>query len=281
MKKMRDIMSVKYSFIGVGNISRAILSSMETIEGKIKPNCADIYLYDKLPDKTQEFADKGYIITKSIEECIESADYIFLCVKPQNYREVLEHIRDSGVVLTDKTFVSVAAGISTSQICECLGADYAVIRTMPNTPMTIGCGVCAICHNNFVNSKRFELICRILSSKAELIKLDESMMNKIIGITSSSPAYVYSFIDALYDAAKSEGFDDPRILDLICKVFIGSAQMVLQSDKDIKDLIRAVKSPNGTTERALNVFESDGLSNTIVKAVKECNKRADTLGDEM
>ena len=274
-------MSVKYSFIGVGNISRAILSAMENIEGKIKPSFSDIYLYDKLSDKTLEFSQKGYVVTRSIDECIESADYVFLCVKPQNYREVLEYIRDSGISLSEKTFVSVAAGISTFQIFECRVGNYSVIRAMPNTPMTIGCGVCAICHNDYVNPKRFELICRILSSKAELVKLDENMMNKIIGITSSSPAYVYSFIDAINDAAKSEGFDDPRMLDIICKVFIGSAQMVLQSDKDIKSLINAVKSPNGTTERALNVLQSDRASDPIIKAVAECNKRADTLGQEM
>ena len=274
-------MSIKYSFIGVGNISRAILSAMNSSEGKARTAPSDIFLYDIIKEKTDEFAQSGYNITSSIDECIKNSDYIFLCVKPQNYRDVLEHIKNSGIDITKKTFISVAAGISTESICECLGQNCAVIRTMPNTPMTIGEGVCAICHNQYVEPKRFERICRVLSAKAELIKLDESMMNKIIGITSSSPAYVYKFIDALYDAAKAEGFDDPKMLDIICRVFIGSARMVIESSSDIKDLIRAVKSPNGTTERALNVLENDNVSDTILRAVIECNKRADTLGEEM
>ncbi len=274
-------MSLKYSFIGVGNIARAIIRSMDSLEGKNKVEHGDIMLYDKNIDQTQAFYNYGYQISDSIDNCVNDADFIFLCVKPQNYREVLEHIRDSGQPLKEKTFISVAAGISTTQICECLGGEYAVIRTMPNTPMTIGCGVCAICQNNFVDNKRFERICRILSASSELLILDETKMNKIIGITSSSPAYVYKFIDAINDAALSEGLDDHKMIEIICRVFIGSAMMVLKSDADIKSLIRAVKSPNGTTEKALNVFDEYDINSIIIKAVHECNNRADTLGAEM
>jgi len=274
-------MAVKYSFIGVGNIARALLSAMKSLEGKLRCEHSDIFLYDKNPAQTSEFEKQGYNICESIDECIKNSDYVFLCVKPQNYREVLESIKEKHIDLSKKTVISVAAGISTSQICECAGSDFAVIRTMPNTPMTIGCGVCAICRNKFVETKNFERICRIISSKAELLVLDESQMNAIIGITSSSPAYVYKFIDAMCDAASSEGLDDPKILEAVCKVFIGSAKMVLSSDKDIKSLINAVKSPNGTTEKALKVFEDRDFENTVLEAVKACNRRADTLGEEM
>ena len=273
-------MAYKYSFIGVGNIANAIISAMSSLKGNISISDSDIYLYDKNEAQTDRYADK-YNVLKSIDECITSADFIFLCVKPQNYREVLEHIKNSGIDLSRKTFVSVAAGISTEQICECIGSDVAVIRTMPNTPMTIGLGVCAICHNSYVEPKKFQNICRILSAKSELLVLDETKMNKIIGITSSSPAYVYKFIDALYDAALNEGLDDPKILECICKVFIGSAQMVLTSDLPTKDLIKAVRSPNGTTERALAVFDQHNFDEIVSDAVIECNKRADTLGEEM
>ena len=274
-------MAIKFSFIGVGNIARAILSAMDSLEGKVKASHNDIYLYDKLKEQTSAFADDGYNICDDIDGCIINADFIFLCVKPQNYREVLEYIKFKGLSLENKTFISVAAGISTSQICECIGSNVAIIRTMPNTPMTIGLGVCAVCHNNHVDPRKFERICRILSAKAELLVLDESKMNSIIGITSSAPAYVYKFIDALYDAAISEGLDDPKMLEIICKVFIGSAQMVLKTNTDLKSLIKAVKSPNGTTERALNVFEQENIDNIILRAVKECNMRADKLGEEM
>ena len=273
-------MAYKYSFIGVGNIANAIIAAMGSLKGNISISDSDIFLFDKLTSQTEKYAGR-YSVLQSIDECVKSSDFIFLCVKPQNYREVLEHIKDMNEDLSKKTFVSVAAGISTTQICECIGADVSVIRTMPNTPMTIGLGVCAVCHNDYVEPKKFQNICRILSARSELLVLDESKMNKIIGITSSSPAYVYKFIDALYNAAVEEGLDDPKMLECICKVFIGSAQMVLNSNIPTKDLIRAVRSPNGTTERALAVFDEKEFDKTVLDAVVACNKRADTLGEEM
>ena len=274
-------MTYKYSFIGVGNMARALISAITSLEGKLRCEPSDVFLYDKNESRTAEFNGLGYNIARTIDEAVENANFIFLCVKPQNYREVLEYIKISGISLEHKTLVSVAAGISTSQICDCLGLECAVIRTMPNTPMTIGLGVCAVCRNKKVETKDFERICRILSSKAELLMLDESQMNNIIGITSSSPAYVYKFIDSLLSAAKAQGLDSPKMLEIICKVMIGSAQMVLNSDKSVKDLISAVRSPNGTTERALAVFDAHGFEETVLDAVDACNRRADTLGEEM
>ena len=274
-------MNIKYSFIGVGNIARAFLSAMSCLEGKLTCEPSDIFLFDKNQSQTFEYAKNGYNITESVSECIKYSDYVFLCVKPQNYREVLCEIKDSCTDLSGKTFVSVAAGISTEQISECLGGNAAVIRTMPNTPLTIGQGVCAVCRNDRVSSKAFERICRILSSKAELLILEETKMNAIIGITASSPAYVYRFIDSIYESARKQGLDDPKILEAICKVFIGSAMMILQSQSDLKDLIKAVRSPNGTTEKALEVFDSSHLEEIIDRAIIACNERADTLAQEM
>jgi pyrroline-5-carboxylate reductase len=55
---------------------------------------------------------------------------------------------------------------------------------------------------------------------------------------------------------------------------IGSANMILSSGKSPDELIQMVKSPNGTTERALNVFENESFPAIIDKAMKECTERA-------
>ena len=131
-------MSIEYSFIGVGNIARALLSAMSSLEGKLRSESSDIFLFDKNEEQTSLYKAQGYNVCQSLCECVERSDIIFLCVKPQNYREVLESIRGMKIDLSNKTFVSVAAGISTEKICKVIGSEVAVIRTMPNTPMTIG-----------------------------------------------------------------------------------------------------------------------------------------------
>ena len=83
----------------------------------------------------------------------------------------------------------------------------------------------------------------------------------------------------MYEGAKSLGFDYENTVELICKTFIGSANMVLSSDKTLDEQIRMVKSPNGTTEKALNVFEAENVEKIIADAMKACEHRAFELAE--
>ena len=77
--------------------------------------------------------------------------------------------------------------------------------------------------------------------------------------------------------AENLGFNYEDTLEMICKTLIGSANMILSSDKSIDELISMVKSPNGTTEKALNVLEDKQLIDIICQAMSECTKRAEEL----
>ena len=124
----------RYSFIGAGNMAYAIIGGM----GK-----ADITVYDKNTEQYKKFSEE-IKIANSPANAVESADFIVLAVKPQNFKEVLAEIKESGTCLDGKTFISIAAGVSTASICAGLGKDVPVIRTMPNTPLLIGKGVTAL-----------------------------------------------------------------------------------------------------------------------------------------
>ena len=96
--------------------------------------------------------------------------------------------------------------------------------------------------------------------------LQENDINTITATTASSPAYVYLFIKSMVEGAQALGFNSDKTVELVCKTIIGSANMILQGDKTIDEQIRMVKSPNGTTEKALNVFEENNFSEIIQKA---------------
>ena len=154
-----------------------------------------------------------------------------------------------------------------------------LIRTMPNTPLLIGQGVTALCKNENVSKKEFDFVKSIFASCGTITEIDEKDINALTAITSSSPAYIYLFIKSMYEGAKALGFDYDNTVELICKTFIGSANMVLSSDKTLDEQIRMVKSPNGTTEKALNVFEDKGVEKIIADAMKACEKRAFELAE--
>ena len=263
----------KIAFIGSGNMASAISGGIVS-SGLVEPSC--IYLYDKNTNQYQKF-DNNCVHTESISSAVDSANYIFLSVKPQNIKEVLDEIKNSSN-LSEKVFISICAGITISSIENVLG-KVKIIRVMPNTPLLIGHGVSALCRNEVVTNEDFEVVNQFFSSSGYTITVNEDDINNITAISGSAPAYVYLFIKLLCDGAKKLGFNNEKTTEIICNVFEGSAKMVLSSDKSVEELIAMVKSPNGTTEKALNVFENSDIDIIIYNSLDACANRADEISN--
>ena len=261
----------KILFIGAGNMANAIASGIS--KSKIV-NDKDIILFDKNVEQYSKF-NSEFSYAKDLNSGILLADYIFISVKPQNIKEVLSEIN---VDIKNKVFISICAGITMSSIENVL-TDVCLVRAMPNTPLLIGQGVTALCKNKRTSNDDFEFVKTIFSSCGIITEIDEKDINALTAITSSSPAYIYLFIKSMLDGAKSLDFNYENTLELICKTFIGSANMVLASDKSLDEQIRMVKSPNGTTEKALNVLEGNDIQKTISDAMEACTKRAIELSE--
>ena len=274
-------MRKKIAFIGVGNMASAIISGVTSENNPSAIPMSDIILYDKFADKTSVYESMGAYVASSETQAVEMADCVFLCVKPQNFPEILPSFSDiEGVA--DKLFVTIAAGIqmNTVSLAAC-GAP--VVRVLPNTPIFIGMGVSAICKTENVCESDYDFVCKIFESSSSVLHIDESQMNRIIGVTSSSPAYVFLFIKSILEGAKAQGLirdgiSEQDMMNSICDMIIGSATLAKVSDKTINEQISTVASKGGTTERALLELEKYNFTEGIVSAMIKCTDRADELG---
>ncbi len=270
-------MGNKIAFIGVGNMAGAIIKGILESESAFKKE--DIILYDKLQEKVQAY--DGMTAARSASEAVKDADYVVFAVKPQNFSEVLGEIKDSGVGYAGKTFITIAAGIKCAFIEQYL-PNAAIVRAMPNTPMLVSSGVCSVCKNDFVSEECFKTAFSLFSSLGVAFELCEDKMNEIVSLTSSSPAYIFLFIKALMDGASEQGlvFESERELRRIaCETVIGSARLMLQSEKTPDMLIRDVTSPGGTTAKAMEVLYGNGFEKTVKDAMIACTKRAVELSE--
>lgn len=266
-------MNRNIAVIGVGNMARSI------INGVLRSDLAinKFFLYDVNSDACSQYIEKeSFTVCPSISDAVAGADMVLLSVKPQNFPQVLDEISKLPGH-QEKLYVTIAAGITVSSVSHALG-EATVIRALPNLPMTIGMGVSAICKSNSASVEEFEFIKQIFLCAGSVIVIDESEMNKIIGVTSSSPAYVFKFINAICKGAEAQGLDAKDLLDTICDMVIGSASLLKNSGEDPQALIARVASKGGTTERALLKLDDGSFDETIIKAMIACTQRADELG---
>ena len=265
-------MSKKLAVIGVGNMAKAIIAGIRAS----KVSLSTLYLYDVNSDQYKGVPGDDIVYANSIEEAVSSSDYVLISVKPQNYPDVLPEIA-AVPFSSKKTFITIAAGITVESVSKELKTQN-VVRVLPNLPMFILKGVSAVCYNDNVSAEDFDFIVNIFEAAGSVLKIEECDINKIIGVTSSSPAYVFKFIKAICDGARIQGLKDENILNAVCDVIIGSAELIKSGFGTPEDLVKAVASKGGTTERALSVLDTNEFEKIISNAMIACTQRADELG---
>lgn len=253
----------KIGFIGAGNMAYAIAKGI--IKSGYDKSC--LFAYDISKERIELFEGMG-ISASDIAELKTNCDILFLCIKPQTFEQVMPSL--SGF---DGLTVTIAAGISCSYIAKALGENARIIRIMPNTPLLLGEGACALCKTQSVAQEEMDFIFNIFSKMGTAVILDESQMNEIIGVHASSPAYIYLFAKSVVSSAVSQGIDEKTALELISSTLIGAGKM-LKGEQTPDQLIKAVSSPGGTTLAALKVFEDAKFVEIIDEAMKACTKRA-------
>ena len=269
----RICMNRKIAVIGVGNMAKAIINGMLACDMSVDK----FFLYDKNSEACETYKNsERFCICDNIATAVSSADCVLLSVKPQNFPEVLDSIR-ALPFFAEKLYITIAAGITSQSVSDTLGGAV-VIRVLPNLPMTIGKGVSAICFNEAASKDDFDFVKAVFASAGNILIIDETQMNRIIGVTSSSPAYIFKFIDAICKGAKSQGLDENELLDAVCDMVIGSAMLLKTSAETPSCLINRVASKGGTTERALSALDAGDFDKTIENAMKACTLRADELG---
>lgn len=266
-------MMKKIGFIGCGNMASAIINGISN--NGVPSNC--IFVYDIDSDKLSHFYEIGMNACVDERDVVEKSDIVFLAVKPQVIEGVLKKI---GNCSENTVFVSIAAGITTDSIKRLLGYDAKVVRAMPNTPLMLGLGATALSFVSPVSRDEYDIVKEIFETSGIVEDIDESMMNSVISVNGSSPAYVYYFAKAVADGAKNQGIDSDVALKLFAKVLEGSAKMLVESGYTPEQLIDMVCSKGGTTIEAVKILQRDHVDETIDEAMKACTKRADELDIE-
>ncbi len=260
---------MKLGFIGSGNMAQAMIG------GIVKNNivaASDIIASDLSNETLAKLSKKGVHTTISNLEVVRESEIIVLAVKPQYYEAVITEIKEE--VKETQIVISIAPGKKISWLEEKFGKKVKIVRTMPNTPALVGEGITGVCCNCEVTADELERSCSILRGFGIAEVLPESLMDVVVSVSGSSPAYVFMFIEAMADAAVADGMPRDKAYRFAAQAVLGSAKMVLETGKHPGELKDMVCSPGGTTIEAVRVLEEKGMRSSVIEAMKACAKKA-------
>ena len=264
----------KIGIIGVGTIGGTL------VEALIKNDIASreqITGSTSHEDSAKEVSDKyGIDTTTDNQHVVKEAKIIVLAVEPQMIEKVLADLGDS--FETDQIVISVAAGITTEFIESMIEKEVPVVRSMPNTAITVNEGATVLVSGTYARTKDLELAKKIFEpvGLVEVIS-EEKLMDAITGFSGSGPAYGYLIIESLIEAGVRVGLPRDRATKLAAQSLLGAAKMVLDTDEHPAKLKDMVTTPAGVTVDAIMKLEEGGVRVAFFKAIEEATDKSRQL----
>ncbi len=197
-----------------------------------------------------------------------------VAVKPGDVEAACRAIADADV----PRVLSIAAGVTLARLEAWLGSDRPVVRAMPNTPALIGAGAAAIAAGHAAGPGDLEWAEQILSAVGTVVRVPESLLDAVTGLSGSGPAYVFLVAEALIDAGVLAGLPRPISRQLAIQTLLGSARLLAESGEGPEALRAAVTSPGGTTAAGLRELEAAAVRSAFLNAVMAAAERSRQLG---
>ena len=269
--------SLKIGFIGSGVMSEVMIKGLLDLQ-VVPPE--RIWAAGPRSDRAEEL-NKRYGIhgIGANRDAVSNADLVVLSVKPQSLAKVLKEIK--GVVEPRHLVLSIVAGARMEVIGSGL-AHPAIIRCMPNLPCQIHRGMTIWTSTPEVRENQRAIARRILRTMGvEYYVQDELDVDRATAVNGTGPAIIAYIVKALEDAALFIGESRPLARESVLQTIIGTAEMILQSDRHVAELIDGVTSPGGTTSRALHILSQGRTPAILTDAIDAAFQRSLELGRDL
>lgn len=266
----------KLGIIGGGVMGEALLSCLLSNRMYLP----DSISVSDLSHERRQLLTEQYDIrtTHSNREVIEQSDVIVLAIKPQVFDSVAKDF--SGVAVSDPPLViSILAGVALNKIEQAV-PGWPVIRAMPNTPATVGCGMTAIAIGSRAIDEHINLAQQLFSAVGEVVQVAEPLLDGVTGLSGSGPAYVAIVIESLADGGVASGLSRATANKLALQTVLGTAQLLKRTGMHPAVLKDRVTSPGGTTISGIACLEELGLRSALIEAVRAASSRSRELGNQ-
>jgi len=263
--------------IGIGKIGSTLLRVL-TNSKVIEREKIIIYDIDQevLLKRTEEFKVDFAESNKSL---VKEAKYILIAVLPQIIDEVLKEI---GSLITENHIViTIAAGISINHVGKYIDKKVGIVRIMTNTPALVKAAASAISSNEHIKQPELDFVKKLFKELGMVVELEEKHLDAVTGLSGSGPAYLFIIMESLADGGVKMGLPREIALKLAAQTVLGSAKLVLETNKHPGELKDMVASPGGTTITAIHELESAKLRATLIRAVEAATLKSKSMNENV
>jgi pyrroline-5-carboxylate reductase len=257
----------KLLVVGGGRMGGALVHGL--VAARWSPT--DIVVVEPSPRRRAELAAQLPGVEARVD--VIAAPAAVIAVKPAVGEEACRALSTVGTARV----LSIMAGVSLARLESWLPPSAAVLRAMPNTPATVGAGISGLAAGTRATEPDLVWAEELLAAVGRVVRLPETSLDAVTGLSGSGPAYVYLVVEALIDAGMAVGLAPEVSRLLATETLAGAARLLVESGETPQSLREAVTSPGGTTEAGLRVLEDRGVRVAITAAVAAATERSREL----
>ena len=248
-------------FIGTGRISSSV------IEGIFKSNLKIKKIY--ISPRNRTIANKlnkrfkKVTISKNNQQLVDKSNWVFLAVTPKIGNKILKKLNFK----KNQKIVSFISTINLTQLKKMIGKKSKIVRAIPLPPISIRKGPVPICPPD----KQVKFFFNKLGTTIE-IKNEKLSMN--FWVTSGMMAPFYEYLKVLSNWLARRGIKRKEAQRYITSLFVALSQdSSVNSEKDLKYLVKDSQTPGGLNEQAVKQLRKSGFYKKLEKSLNSIHKR--------
>ena len=252
----------KIAIIGCGNLGLSILNGLL---GDDTVHATDITVTRRNGDELAHYAERGVNVSSDNKWAVQESELIIIALKPYNILSVLETL--SPLFDPERhVVISLATGISLTQIQELIPSQIPIFRAMPNTAADVGMSMTCISTNS-TDPEAISVVKKCFNSIGSAILIDEELMDSATVLGACGIAYVLRFIRAMIQGGIQIGFDAKTASEIVNHTVKGAAELLIEGNQHPEFEIDKVTTPKGCTIAGLNEMEHNGFSSALIKGI--------------
>jgi pyrroline-5-carboxylate reductase len=261
-------------FIGGGNMAASLIGGL--VADGWDTNA--IHVSDTDSERLAHLHERFSIQThQDNETTVKSADVLVLAIKPQLMGDIMSPLADA-ISKKGPLLISIAAGITMTDLSRWCGDYKTIVRSMPNTPALVQSGATGLYADPSVSDDQRALAETVMRAVGLALWVEnESQIDAVTAVSGSGPAYFFYIMEIMEQAGIDLGLSPENARLLTLQTAFGASKMALESSDNPAILRQKVTSPGGTTERALSILEQGDLKKLFSQALTGAYERSQEL----
>ena len=252
---------MKLGFIGTGKIASSVIIGI--CNSKIKYKQIIISPRNRKIANSLKRKIKKITIPKNNQEIVDKSNWVFLSVTPKVGEKIIKRLKFKA----SQTVVSFISTINLSELKKMIKVKSKIVRAIPLPPISLKKGPVPICPPNKKVKNFFDKIGSTIEIKNEKLSIN-------FWSTSGMMASYYDMLRVMSDWLVKKGIKRQDAQKYITTLFLAlSEDAVVNSQKELKYLVKESQTPKGLNEQGLKIMSKKGVYKSVINTLNSIHKR--------